>query len=253
MAAIHTSVGRKLVTPSCLVYNMFMAMVIGVIALIFAAALALGWIVPLAIGITRIRKGTAGTALTVIGAAWGVLALSVCGLAFYGYRQVAGYSEVEDFDHTQYQGETGSIVVPYHGESSLVVADTESDKQIRLSTTDGTLIVPAGTYELFSYDVADEDENGTKWKASCYLFQLKSDKISVEPGSRQKLDIGPPFTAKVAAKSKGQGEVSFDMTLTGRDGCQYTISRAGESRKAPTFHVLGKSGNVLWKGSFTYG
>lgn len=228
-------------------------MLVSVVALIFAAALALGWVVPLVVGIIRIRRGAVGTALTVIGAAWGILAIPVCGLAFYGYRQVASYTEIEDFDHTQYRGETGTIVVPYKGKSSLVVADKNSDKQIRFSTTDGTMIVPVGTYELFSYDVADEDENGIKWEASCYLFRLKSGKISVGPGSSQELDIGPPFTAKVTTKSKGRDEASFDMKLTGRDGCQYTISKSGGSRKAPVFHVLGESGNVLWQGSFKYG
>ncbi len=225
-----------------------------IIGLATVGIIALGWIVLLVIGIIRIkRRRRAGVVLTVIGGIWGLLALSLLGFGTYTYQRAMRVSRVEDFDPEQYEGEMGSIVLPYKGESSLEVQDKESQKRMGLSTTNGTVLAPAGAYDLYSYEVIDEDGNGAKWTASGSLSSVESREISIEAGSTQDLEIGPAFTAKVTVKKKGQDEAVLDFKLIGRGGGNYTITGMDKGRKAPGFQVVDKSGDILWQGKFEYG
>jgi len=210
-----------------------------IVAIVVGASITLGWIVPLVIGIIFIkRKSRAGVVLTVIGGVWGLVGLSVLGFGIYSSQRAMRVSRVEDFDPEQYEGEMGSIVLPYKGESSLEVQNKESQKRMRFSTTNGMVLAPTGRYDLCSYEVIDEDENGAKWTASGSLYSLKSREISVEADSTQDLEIGPPFVAKVTVKKKGQDEAVLDFKLTGRGGGNYTITRMDKGRKAPGFQVV---------------
>ncbi len=225
-----------------------------IIGVATVGTIALGWIVLLVIGIIRIkRRSRAGVVLTIIGGIWGLLALSLLGFGIYGYQRAMRVSRVEDFDLEQYEGEMGSIILPYKGESSLEVQNKESQKRMRLSTTNGVVLAPTGRYDLCSYEVIDEDENGAKWMAQGSLYSLKSREISVEADSTQDLEIGPAFTAKVTVKKKRQDEAVLDFKLIGRGGGNYTITRMDKRRKAPGFQVVDKSGDILWQGKFEYG
>ena len=230
-----------------------MEILVGLAVLVFVFCLAIGWVVPLVVGIIWLRrKAGGGVAMTVIGGVWGVLALSGIGIGVSAYRQVGQYTKVEDFDPLQYQGPKGNIVVPHKGESSLEVTG-DGGKRMRLPTKDGVFVVPAGTYSPTSYKAVDKDSSGQEWEASSYLSLPKPGKISVKDGSRQDLDVGPPFVASVSVSAKGQEQATLDLKLTGRDGNQYTISRKGRLREAPGFEVRDKSGEVVWQGKFAYG
>lgn len=230
---------------------------LGIVVVVLAAFLLLGWLLPLVLGIVRIRrKGAGGVVLTVIGGVWGLVVLGVVGLAVYEvheYSRVSDSGKVVDFDPAQYQGQTGSIVLSHKGESTLEIGGRDGGGRMRLSTSNGVLSAPVGTYNLFSYEAVGKDESGATWVASGSLSSRGREPISVKANSTQTLELGPPFKASVTVKSTGRGSATLDMSLKGCDGNQYTISKKGGRGEPPSFQVLSKTGEVLWQGRFEYG
>ena len=231
--------------------------VIAMVVAAFLACLALGWIVPLVMGIVRLRrKMPGGVAATAAGAVWGLLSISVIaiGIAFYAFaqRQEAVATKVEAYDASQDQGSKGSIVLPFKGRSTLELIG-EGGKMVRLSTQDGTIAAPAGTFRPVSYEAIGKSEDGNEWAATCTLSSRSLGTLTVAEGSSQYLRVGPPFTASVSVKTKGQNEATLDLKLVGVDGNQYTIMRRDGRGEPPAFQVIALSGETLWQGKFEYG
>ena len=147
------------------------------------------------------------------------------------------------FNPSQYNGATGSIVLPYKGESALTLIG--KGESIRLSTTDGTLKAPTGDYQVRLYEASGQDEKNVKWTASTHLPKTK---ISVKSGSSEELEIGPPFIASVDVKNKTNNYVSMTFNLKDNAGNSFTIYNS-----EPSFQVLSQSGNILWQGKFQFG
>jgi len=226
-----------------------------VVFVVMAAIFALGWLVPLVMGIVRLRRKREGTALTIIGGVWGILALLMVGFAAYGYFSVSRVTEpssVADFTPATCKGPTGKIVLPYKGEVSLVVSPLDADKQLRLSGKNGELVAPAGIHRLSEFEAVARDSRNVKWTASCSFWSGKQREICVRAGGSTPLDVGPPLTARVVAQHSGPDHARFDLEVLGPGGGSYSIEAAG-GRDAPRFVVLSPSGEVLWKGKFEAG
>ncbi|MFC1525075.1 hypothetical protein ACFL5I_01670 [Planctomycetota bacterium] len=158
----------------------------------------------------------------------------------------SGGRGTEVFDSSQYQGAMGKIILPYKGESLLVlIRKKDEDKRIRLFTTDGIFMVPVGTFSLSQYDIFAKDDN-IKWTASGSLRLRKLYQISAD--TPLELEIGPPFTASIFIKEGEQNEVKLHFELIGRGGNRFIIRNS-----EPSFHMIAHTGSTLWQGKFKYG
>jgi len=224
------------------------------IAVLVAAVLLLGWLVPLIAGLVmmRRRQQPAGVVLTVIGAVWGVLGLLILGLSIFAYTQFPKATKLETFDPAHYAGRMGTVNVPYKGEGSLTISERGKARRLKLTTTNGAFRLPAGSYQLLQYEAVGRDRANTKWTASAGLSGRTST-LTVAGDSTQDLDVGPPLKAKVAAQTRSGNMASLDLKLTGRGGDQYMLSKGTGGGGAPRFQVLSPTGQVLWQGQFAYG
>jgi len=220
------------------------------IGVLLGLMLALVSVIMGIIALVMVRKSRGmlrGKGWAISGLIMGLLPLLLLGgLIIYGFVMAASASRsysAKPFDPSQYKGETGSIILPYKGESALTLIG--KGESIRLSTTDGTLKAPTGNYHVSSYEASGKDEKNIKWTASTYLHKTR---LSVTNGSAEQLDIGPPFTASVDVKNKTNNYVSMTFNLKDNAGNLFTIYNS-----EPSFQVLSQSGNILWQGKFQFG
>lgn len=231
-------------------------LIIGILALVLAGLIGLGWLVPLVLGIVRLRRRSGGVVLTVLGGTWALGVGLVGALGWLTYRTFLEFGpgaasplKVEQFEPAKYQGETGTIVLGYKGESSLEAYQRDGTKALRLSTNDGIVKAPVGNYHVMGYQALAKEQSGAEWVARC----SPGARVSVKAGSSTELKLGPPLTASITVKTRGKDQVSMDLKLAGVDGGQYTISKKGGRDEPPSFVALNKAGQVVWKGRFSYG
>ena len=233
------------------------------------ACLALGWLVPLVIGIARLRRksaGGGGLALTIVGGVWGAAAvvLGGCGgLMAFVLAVGGGWVAAEPFDPSQYDGPMGSIAVPYEGAAALEVWSSPSGKRLGLSTTDGRFQVPVGEYTPYSFTAKRTDADGMPWSAHTFLTTARPTpgrptpgrpaQVSVQADRAVPLELGPPLTASIVVRRQRANRVNLDLKIVDSQGRRYTITRAGRQHMPPGFEVLSPSGEVVWQGCFEYG
>jgi len=159
----------------------------GYLFLIVGLVILLGWLFPLVSGIVRIRKKTGGKKKLVWGGIWGVLALSFIIYSSILTKSILKQYQVEDFNPAAYQeGSLGKITLPLKGESSLVLHEVKSGKQIRFNTSDGLFQAPAGEYWLSSWSatLTATDEKKSKWTVSSNSnFPSGNRPVSIVAGS----------------------------------------------------------------------
>ena len=231
--------------------------ILGIAILVVAAIFALGWIVPLVMGIVRQKKTKNGLALIIIGGVWGLIGLTIIAIPTFGYVQMRKYTHVEKFDPTTYKGTMGKIELSYTGESKLTLMSVDHPKRMallermELLVTNGIAMAPIGNYMMAMCEFTAKDQNNQIWTASCYLPSSGSNKISIQANTPYKLQVGPPFTASVSAEPGDDGKVTMNLMLAGAGNTSYGIR--GPGTWAPGFQVLDKTGNVVWQGKFAYG
>jgi len=224
---------------------------LGILVIALATALLIGWLVPLIIGIVKLRRRTGGIALTIIGVMWALGASGLAAVGYVAYRQLGAALRVADFDPATYHGQTGTVTLPYQGESSLIVRAKPAGAKLGLRVRDGVAQAPVGRYELQTYSMSMKDKAGVAWTAS--HFPSTSQELEVTTASPVRLNLGPPFTARVDVSAGPGGKTMLQLGISGRAGGAYTIM-SGQGRAAPPrFEVLDGSGQVVWQGSFEYG
>ncbi len=218
-----------------------------IIGLVLLVVIALGWSVPVGLGVVRIRRGEPwGKALVAVGGIWGVLVLYGAVMASIGIRRGMANAP-KDFDFAAYQGGTGTISVPYRGECVLVLADGR--KLFRLTAKDGLLKCPVGDYGLQSYSISAADAKGVMWTASSYEAGTR---VSVTPGDPAVLEIGPPFTASVkVSRGKTEDGINVDLVVSDCSGASCSIRATPEN--PPAFQMVSASGAVLFERNLEYG
>ena len=162
-------------------------------------------------------------------------------------------AQVNEFDPARYEGEMGKIVLTYKGESALLVHNAAGGKLLRLSTRDGTLLAPVGSYTLVAHEARATDEKGVEWTATAYLMGRRSPTVTVAVGTPVQLEVGPPLKASVHVRGGDLGNLLLDLRLLGRGGDQYVISGKRGSRETQRFKIIGPSGDVVAQGKFEYG
>ncbi|MBI5777934.1 MAG: hypothetical protein HZA49_00565 [Planctomycetes bacterium] len=230
--------------------NYFILMAIVGITALLGLLLALVSIIMGIISLIMIRKSKGmlrGKGWAISGLLMGLIPLLLIGgLIIYGFVMAASASRsysAKPFDPSQYKGATGSIVLPYKGESVLTLYG--KGESIRLTTADGTIKTPVGDYTVSSYEASGQDEKNTKWTASSYP---RSSRVVVKDGTPAHLAIGPPFMASVDVKSGPGNQVSMTFNLKDNAGNSFTIYNS-----EPSFQVISQSGDTLWQGKFQFG
>lgn len=233
-----------------------------------------GWVVPLAIGIVKLRRRSGGVALPTIGVVWALGAIGLAAVGYVGFtpfsaapergdssgRSPVGYVGItrsgaalraEDFDPATFKGQTGTVTLPYQCESSLIVTDTNTHKRLRLHVRDGVAQAPVGDYKVSSYDMSMKGKGGVTWTASHYASSPQA--LEISAASPAHLNLGPPFTAQVEVnESPGEGTM-LQLSVTGRAGESYAIVSRQWRAKPPRFQVLDRLGQVVSQGQFEYG
>jgi hypothetical protein len=226
--------------------------------LLLIVVVALGWPLPLAMGIRRIRRGKGGVALTVVGGVWGAIGLGLIGTVAYAVLIFSRVSreqpKIETFDASRHGGDTGVIQVPYLGCSGLVLSRTgQSGSVIRCETTNGVIVVPAGTLKARSYDLTAQNGTNGEWSAYASYDSGTGSEIVVAAGQTIDLAEGPPFDAVIKVEQQTEGRVSLDLSITGCGGRRFSMYNRRGRDAAPRFEVLNSSGERVWEGKFTYG
>jgi len=222
-----------------------------VLVLALLGVFCLGWPVLLGFGIYRIRRKLAGGLLmTVLGGVWALPALALTalvGLAVYSYTTWET-TEVVPFDAASYAGETGTIRIPFTGDVRLTVNRT--NEQFELCGSDGLVVAPAGEMKPSRFEGRLQHE-GEEWTTSAWLGR-RNTTLTVSPEEGAELDVGPPFTATIHSKLRGDRQVALDFRLRGSGPEIYTI-RGPKGRLPPRFELRDQQGQVVLSGKFAYG
>ncbi|MBT4816984.1 MAG: hypothetical protein HON70_14885, partial [Lentisphaerae bacterium] len=167
------------------------------------AIVALGWLVPLIIGIVRSIKGQRSPGLIIFGALWGSVGLFFGFIAVFGlfaYRGAKAHTDVKPFDAVQAGDQVATLTVPFEGDVELRFVSEAGDETQTYTTKGeaGAVPVPAGEITPISLILTGPDEDGKTWTASTFLKGRRRKPRTLAAGESQDLSIGPPFEARVA-------------------------------------------------------
>ncbi|MDD5706691.1 MAG: hypothetical protein PHR35_12275 [Kiritimatiellae bacterium] len=222
------------------------------------ALMLLGWLLPLAFGIVRRRRGRGGVVLLWIGSVWGALSVATLAFVVISIMRISrvGRMETETFAADRYDGPTGNISIPYDGDVSLLVQMSQKDgnpRQLMLRATNQMLLAPAGEMSVVWMQVAMPDTNGhPRWTAWITL-EAPYDRINLPPDGHIALTGGPPLTAAIAAKRQSDGKLSLDLKILDSAGHRVTIYDTANARTRTTFEAVSPTGEIFWRGLFEHG
>lgn len=217
-----------------------------VVVLILVGLQFVAWIIPLVIGIVKLRRGdrTAGLVLTIVGGAWGALMLLagipmalVFGMGYYATRST-------EFDATTYKGAQAAIVSTWNGPGELTYRRDKT--RYRSRSKDGRYPVPAGELRLESLRL---EAGQPAWSVRTTLSELAP--LQLAGGAEQRLEAGPPLTVRARVNTS---ESSSSISLEYRDSFDHQAYITAPSGAAPAqFEVCDAAGRRIWSGKFSSG
>lgn len=224
----------------------------------FLAFFALGWLVPLVVGIVRTAKGQRSPGLIIFGALWGCVGIFIGGLAVVGlmtFRNVRAHMDIKPFDASQAGDQVATLSVPFEGNAELRFV-RKCGKETQTYTTkgeNGALLVPVGEVTPIALTLITTDADGKTWSASTYFQGRRRKPLTLAAGESWKLQVGPPLEARVTLSGGSTSQQHLDLKMKGAAGNAFTIRRQGAASKAPSFEVVDEKGEVVWRGDFSYG
>ena len=237
---------------------------IGIVILIVVGLAVLvvvgGWIVPLILSIIgRRRNWPSARGLRIVSLVWGglalLLAVGIGGLVFMSFMFSRMGSSYDDtgaklFQAADYKGKTATLRLANAGGVELVLRD-QAGKTFRCATTNGNLVVPAGTLTIRECKIISSDSGGKPWTALARFWNETN--ISVDADTVQDLKFGPPFLVAVNMEwTPVSDKISLDPACADRSGHIYTI-KGGQNVIGPSFQVLDANKQVIWSGKFEAG
>jgi len=231
-----------------------LAVVFGLAFPLAAAAVLLGWLVPLIMGITRARRGRGGGRLIVAGGAWGLVAVGIAIWLVYSLVTLSSRFTPETFDPQEYAGETGKIVIAWQGPCELTLYPESGGEMLRLSSENGQFTAPTGRHSIASWTLRATDQSGSEWSVigrPGYDWPEQKRTVGVNSTTPAQIDLQLPLRASINADVGGD-DVSMGFSLSDGAGGQYTISSGGRD-DPPGFEMMDGSGRVVLTGDFEYG
>lgn len=221
--------------------------------------IALGWIFPLILTIIGRRRHWANTrGLRILTVIWGsvalLLVLGVGGLIYAGSRINRSYggesSNAKLFNATAHGGKTATLRPACTGEVEVVIRD-QSGKNFRCATSNGSLVVPAGTIALRECKFTASDAKGKPWTASFRFWNETN--ISASADTVHEVEFGPPFLVAVNMEwTPVTSKIRLEPACADRAGNIYTI-KCDQKESVPSFQVLNADKQVIWSGKFEFG
>ena len=124
----------------------------------------------------------------------------------------------------------------------------------RITVTNGKCVLPAGTYDIDGVTLMSTDQQGVQWRMQSDSWH---EPVEVRADSVTRLDIGPPFTARVSVsrhRVRPGATVKFGLKVTDRKGRSYRPPRPRRGgRSVPRLALLDAKGSVIGKYNFEYG
>ena len=148
---------------------------------------------------------------------------------------------------------TGTIAFPW---DKLELQLSSQRGAQRVTVTNGKCVLPSGTYDIDYVTLMSTDKQGVQWRMRSDSW---SEPVEVREGSVTRLDIGPPFTARVSVSRHRvlQGAtVKFGLEITDSKGRSYRPPRpqqGGRSVPSPRLALLDAKGSVIGTYNFEYG
>lgn len=227
---------------------------LALLSLLFGLVLAVGWIVPLAAGVSRMRQNRGGKGLTVVGTIWGVGAAGLVVLAvvgFFGWRAVGQQTQATVFDSATYQGATATVSWPGGVSGELTLSDTDTRRRERVNVSDGKGTMRTGTFQPVQYALKKQDDAGVAWEARGWITEVST--FTLAEGGTHELQLGPPYTAEVKVGKQRGDKTTLSLKLAGSAGETCSFFKAGTRVPPPGFEIIDEEGEVAFSGKFEYG
>lgn len=233
--------------------------VMAILVLAPVVIIALGWIAPLVLAVLGHRRRWASARnWRILAIVWGcvslALAIGMGGLIYAATRISRGYGsglgEARLFEPATHPGKTSILRTACSGEVDLVFS-VDSGKTLRCASSNGTLVVPAGSLAVSECRFTAPDAGGKPWTASIRFWNETN--LAAAAGAVQELGLGPPF---LLAANMDWAPVSSKISLApacaDRAGNIYTI-KCNRDGLPPVFRVLNAANQVVWSGNFEFG
>lgn len=228
----------------------------GLLSLGALAGILLGWLVPLAFGVRRLRRGRGGKVLTAIGGVWGVVVLGLALWTFKIYHDMQRRYNHEEaaFDPASHKGGVATLEVGYGYPTELEVRQIDGDKAVwwKTAASNGVAAVPAGRLALESVSVSVADGQGAKQGTLYVSLASTNETVTLAAGERKRLAGGFPLTASIDAK-KGSDGLSLNFKMMDVAGNRMSWYPAGQDRRPPAFEAVAPDGSCIWRDNFEYG
>lgn len=229
------------------------SVLLGMLSPLLIFAFLLGWIVPLIMGIVRLRSRRRGIVLLVVGSVWAlsaaaVIVLGVCAI----FSVICDHAtETQVFNASSWTGQTGRIELPWDTDARLSLRPVAGKgAPLMLAATNRFLVVPCGEYHVTWIQVSRKDQSGALWMLYGSI-PPKSCSLHVEPDATVRLTCASGLRAWIDLH-EARGNASMDVQVKDDSGNRFSLYSSGD-RSKPRFEVVDSAGDVLWTGSFEFG
>ena len=219
-----------------------------------SGTVALGWLLPLIVGMCLWRRcGMAGRVLVGLGAVWGVVALVYVGWFIWMFSSNSAV-HVKTFDPVTYRGAVGTVVFAYDGEGDVIFQHSEPDSASDKKTwwhavvANGSAKFPAGRIE----DILVHFFVTNAWCGTCMLswdYTKENRRFTLDPGERHEIAGGFPLTASISVEGgfeDGQCVVEFSMADTA--GNHVVLDGGDHNPLDIPFEAVAPDGTCFWRG-----
>lgn len=225
---------------------------LGIATLIYAVFL--GWLALLIIGIVKcFRRKKHGKTFIVAGSVWGLLAMLLLIGMFWNIRKAQRYDPPASFDAAEYDGETGTLALPYDGKGKVWFYDDDEFKTADI--TGGKAVLPAKEIRIAHISFGLKTTRNKWLFMSIDSFADGNRVFTIAPDAVLTLPGGPPLTASIkvapwSAERATEHSIELDLILTDSAGNELTVQTHGKPFR---FEAISPYGNCFWRGKFKNG
>jgi hypothetical protein len=227
--------------------------VIAIIAVAVMVSLCFGWMIPLVVGLVKLRRKTGAKWWLMGSGIWAGLELSFIVFCVYFAMTVSRRYANEEFKAENYSGDRATLILPYSGTGTLSIRQVNTGKSLRVSFVNtNSVVVPAGRLAVWHLTCQSKNAGGLVTDGMNCSFESKED-IVAQPNDVITVKGGFPLTASITAKKKPDNKLQLDYVLTDVAGNRISMSGGSQKNETPKFQAIGLDGNCFWSGQLDYG
>jgi hypothetical protein len=115
----------------------------------------------------------------------------------------------------------------------------------------GEFTLPAGKYQVVSWEIQRKDDKGAKWMLSGSGFP-KTNSFEVVANQPVALNIGEPVSAVLSSQARGT-QTAFDLKFVGQQGESISFTRDNQRPKGPKLMLANADGTLCYTNTFEFG